>query len=259
MRDFRVIPVLLLQDRGVVKTVRYRKPRYIGDPVNTVRIFNEKEVDELVLLDVDATPRRRPVDVDFVRQIASEAFMPIAYGGGVRTLEEMRTLFRVGVEKVILGAAAAEDPELVRRGAAEFGSQSVLVSVDVRRPLFGARGVYTHRGRRRTGQAPAAYARRMQELGAGEILLNDVDRDGTMQGYDLELVRQVAGAVDVPVVACGGAGSVRHVVEVCQRAGASAAAAGSMFVYQGALRGVLITYPSESEVQRELGLLEEAA
>lgn len=244
----RVMPCLLLRGRGLVKTIRFRDARYVGDPVNTVRIFNEKEVDELVFLDVAATPEGRPPNLALVEEIASECFMPFAYGGGLRSLDDLRAVFAVGVEKAVVGTRAVTDPAFVRAAADAFGSQSVVVAVDVRRGWLGREAVVAAGGRVRTGLDPVACAVAMAEAGAGELLLTSVDRDGTMAGYDLDLIRRVAAAVDVPVVASGGAGALRHFQEAVA-AGASAVAAGSLFVYQGANRSVLVNYPARHELE----------
>lgn len=252
-RRVRVIPALLLRQTGLVKTVRFQDPVYLGDPRNVVKIFNDKDADELALLDITATPEDRGPRLDLVEEICTEAFMPVAYGGGIRTLEQVRALIALGVEKVILNTAAVETPQLVADAARELGKQSVVVSIDVKRAwLSGKPQVYIRGGRRNTGLHPAAHARRMQELGAGEVLLNSIDRDGTMAGYDLPLITEVARAVSVPVIACGGAGSVQD-FRLAVGAGASAVAAGSLFVFQGKYRAVLISFPSEQELRQALG------
>ena len=243
----RVIPCLLLKGDGLVKTVRFKDPKYVGDPINAVKIFNEKEVDELIFLDITATPEGRTPSFDRVRDIASECFMPMCYGGGVRSQEHARQLFNLGVEKVALNTAAAETPALITELANAFGNQSIIVGVDVKRDWLGRPRVFTHCGTKNTGRAPVEYAREMEERGAGEILLNSVDRDGTMQGFDDELIREVTQAVHVPVVACGGAGSVAH-LGAAVAAGASGVAAGSLFVFTGPHRAVLINYPTTAEL-----------
>jgi imidazole glycerol-phosphate synthase subunit HisF len=245
----RVIPVLLLRDGGLVKTVKFGQPTYLGDPINIVKIFNDKEVDELVLLDIAASAERRRPPFEFLAQVTTECFMPLCYGGGVRTVEDVRTLVSLGVEKVAVNTHAAENPAFLRAAADLVGSSSVVASIDVKRKLLGGYEVVTLGGRRRTGLDPVRFAQEAERQGAGEVLLNSVDRDGTMAGYDLELVRQVAGAVDIPVVACGGAGSVADLAAVVRTAGASAAAAGSMFVFQGRHRAVLVNTPGESELR----------
>lgn len=245
----RVIPCLLLQDGGLVKTVKFKRPRYLGDPINAVKIFNEKEVDELVFLDIVAGRQGWEPPFDLLGQVTSECFMPLCYGGGVRSLEHMRRLFSLGIEKVALNTGAVESPELVSQAADRFGAQSVIVSIDVKRRLLGRPAVYTMGGTRSTGLDPVAWAREMERRGAGELLLTAIDRDGTMSGYDLPLIKQVVAAVRIPVVASGGAGSVRDLVAAVRQGGASAAAAGSLFVYQGPHRAVLINYPSPEELR----------
>jgi cyclase len=249
MIQTRVIPCLLLRGSGLVKTVRFKEPRYLGDPINIVRLFNDKEVDELVLLDINATPERRGPRLDLLGDIVSEAFIPLCYGGGVRSLDHFNALFSLGVEKVALNTAAVDDPALVTAAAERYGSQSVIVSIDVRKPLIGGQRVVTRGGRQRTGLDPVQFAVEMERRGAGELLLNSVDRDGTMAGYDLDLVRRVTAAVSIPVVACGGAGSVADLGRAVNEGGAAAAAAGSLFVYQGPHRAVLINYPGPAELQ----------
>lgn len=251
MIQTRVIPCLLLRHLGLVKTVRFRNPTYVGDPINAVKIFNDKEVDELVFLDISATPERKKPPFDLLAKIASQCFMPLSYGGGVRDLDDMTTLFSLGIEKVVLNTIAAEDPGFVRRAADRFGSSSVIVSIDVRRRYFGRPEVVTQGGRRKTGLDPVRFSMQMEAAGAGELFLTCVDRDGTMEGYDLPLIKRVTSAVGVPVVACGGAGGVRDLGRAVAEGGASAAAAGSLFVFQMPHRAVLISYPPV-EALREL-------
>lgn len=249
MIQTRAIPVLLLRNGGLVKTVRFKDPKYLGDPINIVKIFNDKEADELVLLDIMATIENRGPRFDLLAKITSECFMPLCYGGGVRTLDDMHALFSLGVEKVAVNSHAVEDPAFITAAAERFGSQSVMVSVDVKRTLFGRVQVVTHNGRRRTGLNPVEFAAEAERRGAGELLLNSVDRDGTLDGYDLDLIRQVAQTVSIPVVACGGAGRIEDLGNAVNEAGASAAAAGSLFVFQGRHRAVLISYPNTRELQ----------
>lgn len=249
----RVIPCLLLRNAGLVKTTRFKDPVYIGDPINTVRIFNEKEVDELTFLDITATPENRKPPFKLLSEIAGECFMPLGYGGGVRSLDDIGEILGLGVEKIIINSYAVEHSGFIRESSERFGSQSIVVSIDARRkPLFGGYEVRVRGGREGTGLDPVRHAVRMQEQGAGEILVSSIDRDGTMSGYDLELVRAVSGAVDIPVIACGGAGSVAHFAEAVQ-AGASAVAAGAFFVFQGKHRAVLINVPPREEIERHLG------
>ena len=246
----RVVPVLLLRKGRLVKTLKFRKETYLGDPINAIRIFNEKCVDEIVLLDIGATPSGSPPDLGLVREIVSEAFVPLSYGGGVTSLEQMKELYRAGVEKIAVNSRALEDDGFVGRAVTRFGSSSVVVSIDVGRDGFGRRCTLSRGGRRRHPVDPITHAKRVAEEGAGEILLNSVDRDGTMTGYDLDLVREVTGAVEIPVIACGGAGSVEDLGRVVGEAGASAAAAGSLFVFYGRHRAVLITFPDERTLAR---------
>jgi cyclase len=245
----RVIPVLLLSGNGLVKTEGFDRPRYLGDPRNAVRIFNEKEADELILLDVGATDSGLGPRLKLIEEIVSEAFMPVAYGGGVRDVETAKAILGCGVERVVVNTAAVEDPSCVSRLAERFGVSTVVGCVDARADGPGRWEVCTGRGRTRTGVSVVEHARRLAGLGAGEILVQSVERDGTMAGYDLKLVRTVVRAVGVPVVACGGAGTLEH-LRAGIEAGASAVAAGSMFVYYGRLRAVLIGYPEPGELAR---------
>jgi cyclase len=247
----RVIPALLLKGQGLVKTVKFKDPKYLGDPINIVRIFNDKEVDELVFLDITATNEKRRPPFEMLGKITSECFMPLGYGGGIRNLDDVKTLLSLGIEKVILNTIAVENPAFVTEVAGYAGSQAVVVSMDIKKGLLGKYEVVTHSGKTGTGLDPVRHALEMEKRGAGELFVNSIDRDGTMQGYDLDLVRRVAEAVNVPMVACGGAGKVQHLAEAIQQ-GASAAAAGSIFVFQGPLRGVLISYPSQEELRRVL-------
>jgi cyclase len=238
----RLIPVLLLEERRLVKTRSFRGRRYVGDPINVVRIFNDKEVDEIVILDIGATSSGRGPDLDFIALMASEAFMPLCYGGGVRSVETMRALFHIGVEKVALNTAAFEMPDLVHEAARVFGRQSVVVSIDAKRRLLGGYEARTHGGRTGTGLDPVSVAKRMAEAGAGELLLNSIDRDGTRSGYDLDLLRSVIQAVSIPVVTCGGADGTSD-FQAAWRVGAGGCAAGSAFVFQAGTGAVLVSYP----------------
>lgn len=246
----RVIPCMLLKGQGLVKTVRFKQPRYVGDPINSIRIFNDKEVDELIFLDITATREAREPNYDLIAQIASEAFMPFAYGGGVRTLPQIERLLALGVEKVIINSCAASQPQLIRDAAKVCGSQSIIVSIDVKKRLLGGSVVMTHSGTRKAATDLVAYARSLEDAGAGELFLNSIDRDGTMSGYDLDLIKMVTAAVDIPVIACGGAGSMEDFAKAVNEGRASAVAAGSMFVFHGPHRAVLITYPSPTELER---------
>jgi imidazole glycerol-phosphate synthase subunit HisF len=248
----RFIPCLLLKDSALVKTVKFKNPQYVGDPINAVRIFNEKEVDELVLLDISASGEKRGPSFKLLSEIASECFMPLSYGGGIRTIEEIRQLLSIGIEKVIINTYACENPDFVREAAEKFGSQSLIISIDVKRTFFGKYEVMSLGARRKTGLDPLIFAQRMEELGAGELLINSVDRDGTWQGYDLELIRTITDSVSIPTIACGGASGLEDLSEAVLKGGASAVAAGSMVVFQGKDLGVLINFPTTEEIKAYL-------
>jgi cyclase len=254
----RVIPCLLLKDKGLVKTVNFENPRYIGDPINAVRIFNDKEADELLFLDIAASRRTGllkmlgsggDIPIELIAKISRECLMPLSYGGGIKTIEDIRVLFHAGVEKVALNTHAVSNIELVREASETFGSQSIIVSIDARRHPDGAYEVYTNGGKTATGLEPAAFAKRMETAGAGEIMITSIDRDGSFQGYDLTLTRRVAEAVDIPVVASGGAGRLDDFLSGYCDGHASALAAGSLFVYHGRKRAVLINYPTRTELE----------
>jgi cyclase len=242
----RIIPCLLWRGGGLVKTVRYRSPKYIGDPINAVRIFNDKEADELFLIDIDASRKGYDPRYAEIEAIVSEAFMPIGYCGGVRTREHAKQLVRLGVEKVAINSAALERPACITEIASDIGSSSTVGVIDFKRQFLGRKVVWSHAGRKVAIADPVAYATELQRLGAGEILLNSVDRDGMMAGYDLELVEKVTKSVDIPVVALGGAGSVQDLGSALDR-GAAGAAAGSLFVFHGPHRAVLISFPGGQE------------
>ncbi len=248
----RVMPCLLLKDGALVKTVKFKNAAYIGDPINAIRIYNEKEVDELILLDITATVDGREPPYDTLSEIASECFMPVTYGGGVRNLDQIRQILSLGIEKISLNTAAVQDPRLVQAAAEKFGSSTIVVSIDARRKLLGGYEVFMCGGRQGSGHDPAEFAATMEQMGAGEILLTAIDRDGTQEGYDLSLIRQVSTAVDVPVVACGGAGQVEDFGRAVYEGGASACAAGSMVVYYGRNRAVLINFPERAALQKVL-------
>ncbi|KAG5180374.1 imidazoleglycerol phosphate synthase [Tribonema minus] len=252
MNKTRVIPVLLLRGKGLVKTVKFKDPKYIGDPINSVRIFNEKEVDELVFLDITATPEGRGPDFDLLADIAGEAFMPMAYGGGITTLEQVKRIFLLGFEKVVINTATYAAPELIREAAAIYGSQSIVGCVDVRRTLLGRYELTSHAGKTKQSVGLKDHLVALERLGAGEIIVNSVDRDGTQTGYDLKLIREVSSSVSVPVVACGGAAGLDDFAAAVNDAGASAVAAGSLFVFVGPHRAVLINYPDRADLARRL-------
>ncbi len=240
----RIIPCLLIHKGGLVKTTQFAKPKYVGDPLNAVRIFNEKEVDELMVLDIDASRNGTAPDLQLIAHLANQCRMPLTYGGGVQTVEQFEQIIRLGVEKVSLGAAAARNPQLITRAAEHFGSQSVAVVMDVKRAgLLRRPEVVVLNATKRTGEDPVSFARKMQDLGAGEIVLNSVDLDGMMTGYDLDLVSRVKEAIDVPLTVLGGAGSLQDIKELVNQYPVIGAAAGSLFVFVGKFRAVLINYP----------------
>jgi len=249
----RVIPCLLLRNLGLVKTVKFKNPTYLGDPINIVKIFNDKEVDELMFLDIMATVENKRPPFKLLEKVASEAFMPLGYGGGIRMLEDVKTIIGLGIEKLVINSYAVENPAFIRKVADFAGSSSVVVSMDVKKNRWGKYEVFTHSGRKATGLDPVKFAVEMAKIGAGELFLNSIDRDGTMQGYDLALTTRVASAVNIPVVACGGAHTVQDLEAAVKQGGASAAGAGSMFVFQGPHRAVLISYPTSQELKTAFG------
>jgi cyclase len=238
-----------MKDGGLYKTQCFAKPVYVGDPINAMRIFNDKEVDEIVLLDIGATAQGRAPDFERIADIVSESFMPLAYGGGISTYDDAMRLFEVGIEKVVLGTAAFTQPELISRIAQAAGGQAVVVSVDVKKPFFSSPRVFVSTGKKNTKLSPVEYAKRAVEHGAGELMLTSITHEGKMAGYDIELIREVAGAVSVPVIAHGGAGTAHDLKAAIHEGGASAVAAGSLFVFQGPHRAVLISYPSAQEIE----------
>ncbi|MFM7856449.1 MAG: AglZ/HisF2 family acetamidino modification protein [Flammeovirgaceae bacterium] len=249
MRRVRVIPALLMQEGGLVKSIQFKNHKYVGDPINAVKIFNEKGADEIVLLDRSAS--NSGPNIQQIRDIASEAFMPMAYGGGITNLEQIRELILGGVEKVILNTNAYIQPSLITDGAKYVGSQSIVVSIDVKKNWLNKYKVFIRNGSKDTGLDPVEYAKRVERAGAGELLLTCIDKDGTFEGYDYQLINAVSKAVSIPVVASGGANSSQNFLEAVKN-GASAVAAGSLFVFQLPHRAVLISYPSETELKENV-------
>lgn len=244
----RIIPCLLVHKGGLVKTIGFGNPKYVGDPLNAVRIFNEKEVDELTVLDIDASRLGREPDYSLIANLALECRMPLCYGGGVKSVEQIERIIGLGVEKIAISSGAVENPELISEAAARVGSQSVVVVLDVKKTgLLRRPELVTLNATRKTGLDPAAFAQRIQVLGAGEIILNAVDRDGEMKGYDLDLVQQVRAVTTLPLTVLGGAGTLDHMRELIRRHGIIGAAAGSLFVFKGKYRAVLINYPNRQE------------
>lgn len=247
----RIIPCLLLEDDALVKTVKFKKPNYIGDPINSVRIYNELGVDELVFLDIAATEQNSGPSYKMIEDIASECFMPFSYGGGIRTLKDAGRLFDIGVEKVSLNTAVYENPDLITAISDDYGRQSVIVSIDVKKNFFGKYQVRVKRGRKSTKQDVVEYAKKAEEYGAGEILVNNIDREGTMEGFDEQLISMLSDNLSVPVIAFGGAGEMNDILKA-KNAGASAVGLGSMAVYQNKNRGILINFPPEDRLKKLL-------
>ncbi|SFN11959.1 cyclase [Chryseobacterium oleae] len=240
----RIIPCLLVHEKGLVKTEHFKNPRYLGDPMNAVRIFNEKEVDELIILDIDATVEGRGPDFKMIEHWAEECRMPLCYGGGVTTVEQAQRIFSLGVEKIAFSAGAINNPEIIREISEKVGSQSVVVVLDVKKKLFGGYEVYTHNGKKATGKSPFELIKMFEQLGAGEIVINSIDKDGEMKGYDVKLIEASRNETTLPLTAIGGAGKLEDVGELISKFGIIGAAAGSLFVFKGKLKAVLINYPN---------------
>jgi len=247
----RIIPCLLIHNGGLVKTQKFGQPKYVGDPLNAVRIYNEKEVDELIVLDIDATREHNEPNYRLISNLASECRMPLCYGGGVNSIEQIERIVQLGVEKVAISAAAVSTPDIISLAAKRVGSQSIVAVIDAKKTgLLGRHEVVTHNATERTGLAPADFAQRLQELGAGEIVLNSVDADGQMSGYDMKLVDQVRAIVSLPITVLGGAGSLSDIEKLISQHSIIGAAAGSLFVFKGKYRAVLINYPNHEEKDR---------
>ena len=247
MLKTRVIPVLLLGEGGLVKTTKFKDPKYVGDAINAVKIFNEKEVDELIIVDILASEEGREPDMNFISEVANECFMPVCYAGGISNIEQIANIFKTGIEKVSLNSAVLKDLSLVTEAANIFGSQSIVVTMDVKKSFLGKYTVCSHRSKKSTGLNPIDYARKVEDAGAGEIMVYSINNDGVCDGYDLALIEEVSNSVGIPVIACGGAGKIED-FRLAVDAGASAVAAGSQFVFVGKHRAVLITYPSIAEL-----------
>ncbi|WP_029294748.1 AglZ/HisF2 family acetamidino modification protein [Chryseobacterium hispalense] len=243
----RIIPSLLIQDNGLVKTVNFKNPKYVGDPINAVRIFNEKEVDELAIFDIDATIKGLEPNYSLIERIANQSRMPLCYGGGVKTVEQAQKIFGLGIEKIALSSAVLQNPQLITQIAERVGSQSVIVVLDVKKKLFGGYEVYTHNGKKSTGINPFKFAEEAQKLGAGEIIINSIDQDGVMKGYDIALIDKIREKISLPLTVLGGAGSLNDIKQVIDRHGIIGVAAGSLFVFKGVYKAVLINYPSFEE------------
>jgi len=244
----RIIPCLLVHNKGLVKTVRFKDPKYVGDPINAVKIFNEKESDELIVLDIDATTTGKGPDFRMIQNLAKECRMPLCYGGGVVTLEQAKTIIGLGVEKVALSSAVLDNPRLVAQLAEEIGSQSVVVVLDVKKSQPGEKyEIWKHNAKVNTGKCPVEFSQELEKLGVGEIVLNSIDNDGEMKGYDLALAKKVRAVINVPMTVLGGAGSLKDVGNLISNLGTVGAAAGSLFVFKGTYKAVLINYPNPRE------------
>ncbi len=239
----RIIPVLLLNKGGLYKTVNFKNPKYVGDPINAVKIFNEKEADELLLLDYTASVEKRGPDYEKIAEIASEAFMPMAYGGGIRNLDDAKKIFDSGFEKIVLNSILFQDITLIKQIGDIYGAQAVVGCIDVKKNLFGKYKVYSFSGTKNMNHDPLTWAMHLEANGVGELIINSIDKDGTWDGYPLDIISSIAHSVHIPLIACGGAGSIDDFSKAIA-AGASAVAAGSMFVYQKKGMGVLISFPS---------------
>ncbi|HEU4932069.1 MAG TPA: AglZ/HisF2 family acetamidino modification protein [Pyrinomonadaceae bacterium] len=247
----RIIPVLLLKDLAIVKSVQFKNYKYIGDPINAVRIFNNLDADELVFLDITASRTNQLISLDFVKAIGEECQMPFCVGGGIKKLEDIKALIAAGAEKVVLNTSAGRDPDFVKTASDEFGSSTIVVCVDIKRTFFGVERTWIHGGSRATRFSPLEFAKLMEDKGAGEMIVQSIERDGTMQGYDINLIRSISQAVSIPVVALGGAGRIEDLVDAYRNSFVNGLAAGSLFVYQDKRRGVLINYPEKGDLSFE--------
>lgn len=246
----RIIPILLLKDNGLYKGKKFTNHKYIGDPINAVKIFNDKEVDELVFLDISASIQGKEPNYEILQNIASECFMPLAYGGGITSTDMIRELLRVGIEKVIINTHAFMNPNFLLEAVNYFGSSTIVASIDAKKNIFGKYNVYIRSGKEKTNLNPIDWAKKLEKYGVGEIIINSIDKDGTLSGYDNELIESIAKSVKIPVVAAGGARNLNDFEVVCNSYHAAAAAAGAMFVFQGKHQAVLITYPSQEDVKK---------
>ena len=243
----RIIPSLLLHNKGLVKTINFKSPKYVGDPINAVRIFNEKEVDELAFFDIDASVLNREPDYNLIEKLANQSRMPLCYGGGVKSVEQAQKIFALGIEKIALSSAIVQNPGLVTKISERVGSQSVIVVLDIKKKLLGGYEVYTHNGKQPTGINPIKFAKELEQLGAGEIIINSIDQDGLMKGYDLNLIDKIAEVISIPLTVLGGAGTIFDIQNVVDRHGVIGVAAGSLFVFKGPYKAVLINYPTQVE------------
>lgn len=243
----RIIPSLLIHDNGLVKTVNFKNPKYVGDPINAVKIFNEKAVDELAIFDIDATVLGKEPNYSLIERLASQSMMPLCYGGGVKTVVQAQRIFSLGIEKIALSSAVLQNPKLITDISERVGAQSVIVVLDVKKKLLGGYEIYTHNGKKTTGINPFKFVEEAQKLGAGEIVINSIDKDGVMKGYDLDLIAKIREKISLPMTVLGGAGSLGDIEKVIDQHGVIGVAAGSLFVFKGPYKAVLINYPTQLE------------
>ncbi len=248
MNRARVIPILLLQNGGLYKTVKFKEPKYVGDPLNAVKIFNEKQCDEIILLDILASKKNNEINYNLIQEIATECFMPLAYGGGIRNINEIEKILKLGVEKIVINSAFIQSCDFLKVAVKEFATSTIVASVDIKKNIWGKQLVYSHSDQKVPISDPVEYLKFLEENGVGEIMINDVDRDGTMMGYDIDLINKLSNSVNVPVIAAGGCRDLKDIKDVYTRTNASAIAAGSFFVFHGKHRAVLIRYPLPEEI-----------
>lgn len=246
----RIIPCLLVHNKGLVKTVKFKDAKYVGDPINAVKIFNEKESDELMVLDIDATVEGREPDYKMIENLATECRMPLCYGGGIKTVEQATRIFNLGVEKIALSSAVIENLKLVSDISKEVGSQSVVVVIDVKKKMFGGYDIYTHNGTKKTNIDLEKFIIELQSLGIGEIVINSIDNDGVMKGYDLSLIEKIKPLINVPMTVLGGAGTLEDIKKLIEKFGIIGCSAGSLFIFKGKYKAVLINYPNKTEKER---------
>lgn len=243
----RIIPSLLIKSNGLVKSIQFKNHKYIGDPINAVKIFNEKEVDEIMILDIDATAHDREPDYKLIEALASECRMPLCYGGGVKTVEQAQKIFELGVEKVAISSEFVHNPKLITEIGTRVGSQSIIVVLDVKKSKLGKYEIWTHNATKNTGKDPVEFAKEVELLGAGEVVINSIDADGMMKGYDIELINKIRNVISLPLTVLGGAGTLKDIGSLISKYKIIGAAAGSLFVFKGVFKAVLINYPSPSE------------
>jgi cyclase len=250
MLDPRIIPCLLVHNKGLVKTVKFKDSKYIGDPINAVKIFNEKEVDELIVIDIDATVENREPDYKMIENLANECRMPLCYGGGIKTVSQAQRILSLGVEKIAISSAVFDNPELIKEISSQVGNQSVVIIFDVKKKIFGGYEVYTHNAKNKIKSDLIGLVEKVQELGAGEVIINSIDNDGMMKGYDLDLINKIKKKINVPMTMLGGAGKLEDISQVIEKFGIIGCAAGSLFVFKGKYKAVLINYPNIKDKQK---------